>query len=257
MIMIEPISAFSDNYIWLIKETSGPLSIVVDPGDATPVLQTLQHQHLQLDAILITHHHFDHTGGIETLKEAFPNIPVYGPDSSPCDSITHRQRNNDTLSLLNNTLNLSVLEIPGHTLDHIAYYNDQWLFCGDTLFSAGCGRVFEGTMEQMHQSLHRLCQLNDHTAIYCGHEYTAANLAFASTVEPNNADIQAAIQLTQQKRSQNQPSLPSTIKREKRINPFLRTTQASVISAAQNQSGRVLSHPVEVFAELRLWKDQF
>lgn len=253
---VEPISAFADNYIWMLGD--GLRAVVVDPGDATPVLKILRERGLSLEAILITHWHPDHSGGIAALC-AQRKVPVYGPaaEAGKIKGLSHPLREGSRVRLDGLNVALETLEIPGHTLGHIALHAAGLLFCGDTLFSAGCGRLFEGTAAQMHASLSRLAALPDSTAVYCGHEYTLANLAFAAAVEPDNAEIAVAIEQVKRLRADNQATLPSTIGHEKRINPFLRCAEASVRTAAERHTGTVLANDVEVFAALRRWKDGF
>jgi hydroxyacylglutathione hydrolase len=255
MVSVLHVCAFEDNYIWLIGGRSWGDVAIVDPGDAEPVLAALQARHLTPVAILCTHHHNDHVGGVAELLQHF-SIPVYGPAREAISNLTHRLKNGDRVPLPELECEFTVLEVPGHTAGHIAYFGEGLLFCGDTLFSAGCGRLFEGTAEQMHASLSRLAALPD-TAMYCGHEYTAANLRFAATVEPDNQDIAAHIRRVQTQRAQNLPTLPSTIGLELRINPFLRTDVPTVRRAAEAHAGQRLATNVNVFAALRQWKDGF
>lgn len=255
-IEIQAIPAFNDNYIWAIVQTEQKQVWLVDPGDAAPAFEFLAAKKLNLAGILITHHHFDHYNGTEALAEKF-HIPVYGAAHEKNPGITHPVSDHDQISLFDEELQFKVLTIPGHTLEHIAYYSSKHhlLFCGDTLFAAGCGRVFEGTPEQMYQSLMRLKNLPEQTKIYCGHEYTLANLKFAQTVEPDNLAIAKRIQITQQLRENNLPSLPSLIELEKKTNPFLRCEFSDVIAAAQQRRETTLNNPVEIFATLRHWKN--
>lgn len=250
------VHAFKDNYVWLIRGRSPTHVAVVDPGDAQPVLDFLTREHLTAAAILCTHHHADHVGGVAELTRAYP-MPVYGPARERIDGVTHRLKEGDIVTLTELGLAFRVLDIPGHTSGHIAYTGHDLLFSGDTLFSAGCGRLFEGTAEQMHDSLNRLAALPESTAVYCGHEYTLANLQFALTVEPNNAHALACRAEAQERRQHGEPTLPSTIGRERRVNPFLRTTLPGVRAAAEHQAGQRLQDEVEVFAALRRWKDGF
>lgn len=255
--IIHAIPAFRDNYIWWLQ--GNDQQVVVDPGDAAPVIDALESQNAQLDAILITHHHPDHTGGIKALQARYPDVTVWGPDNPSIPGITHALKDGDLINLAGMTF--AVLAVPGHTLDHIAFYAqpddaEPILFCGDTLFSSGCGRLFEGTPEQMFQSLQRLAALPDTTRVYCTHEYTLANLAFAQAVEPDNSDVQARLDEVQRYRASEQPSLPSTLSLEKRVNPFLRCNLAAVQAGVSSQS-QVTSTPQQVFTALRAWKDSF
>jgi len=257
MLTITPIPAFTDNYIWAISTAGENKIAVVDPGDAQVVENYLSDNNLTLAAILITHHHHDHTGGVAELM-AHRDIPVYGPSDSPFKGSTVKLRNNDQFELLGNTF--SVREIPGHTLDHISYWvnnGQSQLFCGDTLFLAGCGRLFEGTPKQMLQAMDYFNTLPDNTEVYCTHEYSLANLDFAAAVEPDNNDIQLTIQRCKQLREQNKPTLPTSIAEEKKINPFMRTQHESVVHAAGLFSAKKPHSAVEVLAAIREWKNQF
>lgn len=255
-IAIEPIAAFTDNYIWCLH--NGEQAWVVDPGEAPPVLTFLTDKRLHLAGILITHHHPDHTGGIGALLEAFPALTIYGPHNSKIAGLTQQVKEGDVATVLD--LRFSVLEIPGHTLDHIAYFSTDTdsptLFCGDTLFAAGCGRVFEGTPPQMLNSLQKLSELPVLTSVYCGHEYTLSNLRFALTVEPDNAAGRERNTQATALRAQNKPTLPSTLGLELATNPFLRCRMPSVQSAAR-QHGAENENPATVFAAIRAWKDKF
>jgi hydroxyacylglutathione hydrolase len=232
--------------------------VVVDPGEAEPVLRWLATQGLTLGAILVTHHHWDHTHGIGGLRKHRP-VPVYGPawESQPIEALSHPLRDGEHAKVDCIDADFNVIGIPGHTLGHIALHGHGMLFCGDTLFSAGCGRLFEGTAEQMHASLQRLASLPADTRVYCGHEYTEANLAFALTVEPDNAAAREHLAETRRTRHAGLPSLPSRIDLEREINPFLRCGVQSVKRAASAQSQRPTETDVEVFAALRAWKDHF
>jgi hydroxyacylglutathione hydrolase len=245
---IFPIPAFKDNYIWVITTDSSNSCIVVDPGNAKAVINALHEKKLNLIAVLITHNHWDHTNGINELKTKF-NATVYGSANSHLDNIDIRLKEHDLVNINELNFKFSVLEIPGHTLDHIAFYNNEVLFCGDTLFSAGCGRLFEGTPAQMLDSLRKLKQLPSTTQVYCAHEYTQNNIKFALHIEPNNNYLKNKIV--------NLPSLPSTIKEELLINPFFRTQEPSIITAASKHAKKELTSEVDVFAAIRHWKDDF
>lgn len=258
MLEIHNVPAFDDNYLWLIHHQGSQNAYVIDPGDAVPVEAALASHGLILKGILVTHHHADHTGGIGALTKN-RDIPVYGPDSEKISHITDPLKDGETLSLEGGLIEFTVLAVPGHTLDHIAYYNqsDEALFCGDTLFAGGCGRMFEGHAEQMHQSLQKLAQLPGSTRVFCAHEYTAANLKFAQAVEPDNQDLQNRITATRQLRSSDRPTVPSLMQQELGTNPFLRVTCPSVIQAAEHYNKAQLREPYQVFGALRGWKDNF
>ena len=251
------VPAFADNYIWLVCAPGGNKVAIVDPGDADPVIDALDARQLEPVAILCTHHHGDHVGGARELCARYKNLPVYGPASERITAMTDPLREGDRAVLPELGLAFDVLDIPGHTAGHIAFVGHGLLFCGDTLFSAGCGRLFEGTAEQMHASLGKIKALSDDTRIYCGHEYTAANLRFAATVEPDNDAIQEHMAVVRHLRDADSPSLPSNVGLERRINPFLRSDQESVHRAAEAHAGHRLSTETEVFAETRRWKDGF
>lgn len=252
---IFPIAAFDDNYIWCIHNDQH--AVVVDPGDAEPVLNYLRTHNLVLSAVLITHHHRDHTGGIPKLASALPNLPIIGPRGGHIRGITKSVSQGDTVTLPLLNLTLQVMEVPGHTLDHIAFFGHGALFCGDTLFSAGCGRLFEGSPEQMLHSLNKLKRLPDSTKVYCTHEYTLANVKFALAVEPNNSALQQYANWAQEKRNNNKPTLPSNLLEQKAINPFLRAHELSVKHAAEAYCEKSLRDDVAVFTAVRRWKDEF
>ncbi|MBU2711609.1 hydroxyacylglutathione hydrolase [Zooshikella harenae] len=259
MLSISPIPAFNDNYIWLISETKTNKAWVVDPGDAKVVIDTLQEKQLQLEGILITHHHFDHVGGLKALKKLFKPV-TYGPKSDAIHDIDVPLSADDTLTVLEHTF--KVIAVPGHTLDHIAYFseshlNQPVLFCGDTLFAGGCGRLFEGTAQQLYQSLQQLTLLPANTLVYCAHEYTQNNLAFAHAVEPDNTELNKRRQHVAQLRNHHQPTLPSTIADELSTNPFLRCAEPSVKHRCESHIQQDLVSPIDVFATLRRWKDHF
>ncbi|RUO22641.1 hydroxyacylglutathione hydrolase [Aliidiomarina iranensis] len=282
---IAPISAFDDNYIWSItasnsnngssvakqpsanenpramednaisKNATTPC-VIVDPGDAEPVFQWLKDNNCTVSAILVTHHHYDHTGGVNALKDHF-NCPVYGPHSSKTDVVTQPLKEGEQIALLDEQLVLDVIQCPGHTLDHIAFYGAPYLFCGDTLFAGGCGRMFEGEPTEYLESLNKLAALPADTQIYCAHEYTLANLTFAAAVEPNNQAIQQRIAEVKALRAQDKPTLPAELALEHATNPFLRTHLPSVQQAAEQHSGKVFNTNPEVFACIRDWKNNF
>lgn len=252
---IIPIPALTDNYIWMIVDDAGETAWVVDPGDASPVIHVLNQYGLSLAGILITHHHADHCGGVPALLHYSAGIPVFGSHKSPNPHISHRLQESD--EIVSTAFQFKVIEIPGHTLDHIAYYGNNCLFSGDTLFSAGCGRIFEGTAQMMWDSLDKLEQLDGETELYCGHEYTLANLMFAQYVEPNNLAIQKKIEQVKHRLSEGKSTLPSLLSEEKSINPFLRCRVPDIICAVEKYAGKKLKNGVEVFAYLRELKNNF
>lgn len=256
-INIITVPAFTDNYLWLFHRQGEQDAYIVDPGDAKPVIAALQQHHLHLSGILITHHHPDHTGGIGALL-SYQTVPVYGPAGGSVPQVSHPLKQNDALTL-DNGLGFQIFEVPGHTLDHIAYFSAEaeLLFCGDTLFAGGCGRLFEGTADQMYQSLQTLSRLPGSTRVYCAHEYTLANLAFAKAVEGDNRALLARIEADSQRRQQHIPTVPSTIDLENATNPFLRSHIPAVADAARQHSGEPLSTPAEVLGAVRAWKDVF
>jgi len=256
VVKISAIKAFSDNYIWLLLSQDGQSCAVVDPGDATPVIQTLDEMGVNLEYILITHHHFDHTGGANDLASR-TGAQIFGPSREAQGVVQHPLVEGDMVELPKIDATYQVIDIPGHTLGHIAYYGGQQVYCGDTLFAAGCGRVFEGTNAQMLDSLGKLAGLADETAVYCGHEYTLANLQFALAVEPNNPDIQSRFQQVSRFREQNINTLPSNIGLEKATNPFLRCHTDAVKRAAEQYLGKKVGTLVEIFGIIRDWKNRF
>ncbi|VAX10350.1 Hydroxyacylglutathione hydrolase [hydrothermal vent metagenome] len=255
MLEIRSIQAFEDNYIWLLKNRGSAMAAVVDPGDAAPVLELLEHDQLGLGAILITHHHGDHTGGIGGLKAAFPDAVVFGPASEHIDGISHPVDEGAEIILPGIDARFTVLDMPGHTAGHVAYFGEGVLFCGDVLFAAGCGRVFDGTMEEMANSLQRISQLPPGTQLYCAHEYTLANLGFARWVEPQNQEILERHQAVQTLRDTGKACVPSLLSLELKTNPFLRTMVPGVVAAAETWAGQPLADSVAVFKALRTWKD--
>ncbi len=252
-----PLPALTDNYVWLLHD--GHQALVVDPGDAQPVFDALQREGLQLKAILVTHHHADHVGGVDALRNA-TGARVYGPSRERIPEPLQRLSQGDTVDELG--LRFVVIDVPGHTAGHIAYYcadidGAPLLFCGDTLFSAGCGRLFEGTPAQMLDSLDRLAALPGNTRVCCTHEYTLSNLKFALAVEPGNADLIHYATQCETLRADHQPTLPSTLAQELKINPFLRTREPTVTDAARAHAGHEADGEVGVFAVIRQWKNEF
>ena len=279
MLEIVPIPAFADNYIWALLRDGR--CVVVDPGDAAPVFAFLAARHLTLDAIVITHHHADHVGGIAALTARWP-VPVYGPAAENIVGVTHALAEGDQVALPNFVDEpFRVMEVPGHTSGHIAYVSGDILFCGDTLFAAGCGRLFEGTARQLHASLMRLAALPDATRVFCTHEYTLSNLRFALAVDgDNNALVERGF-VEQERRSRDVPTLPSTIALERATNPFLRCAEPALMQSARDHASKVpdergtapskantapseasqqtsdFSDPANVFALLRQWKNTY
>lgn len=255
MIQITALPAFTDNYIWLLQDPDTRRCAVVDPGDAAPVQAWLaDHPGWALSDILITHHHHDHVGGVEQLKKA-TDAKVFGPASEKIPARDVALKDNDRINVLG--WDFEVFAVPGHTLGHIAFYHDGVLFCGDTLFAAGCGRLFEGTPEQMYTSLSRLAALPEQTRVYCTHEYTLSNLRFAVAVEPDNRHTADRLADVTQKRQAGIITLPSTLALEKLTNPFLRTGETSVKDKVDERNGLQDRAPSAVFAALRAWKDTF
>lgn len=253
LLNIVPIPALKDNYIWLIIDIASNRCLIVDPGDAEPVLKALQALSLKPVGILLTHHHFDHTAGVKELLKN-DTMPVFGSMQEKISSVTNPLVGEETIQVEN--MAFAVLPISGHTHGHLAYYGRESVFCGDTLFTGGCGRVFEGTMSEMYASLQRLAALPPTTKIYCGHEYTTANLAFAALVEPENRDLQQRIKDTHQMRTRGLPTVPSLLALERATNPFLRCEEAAVKKAVETYYGQTLNTPEEVFGALRKWKNE-
>jgi hydroxyacylglutathione hydrolase len=272
MISITAIPAFNDNYFWLLSQDK--MAVVVDPGDAAPVVEHLKSNQLILSGILITHHHADHVGGVKQLKQLY-QCPVWGPKNDPVEHLDFECEQDDVIHIAALSLDLKVLEVGGHTKGHIAYFAEQTaaidnsLFCGDTLFSGGCGRLFEGTPSQMWQSMKKILALPDSTLLYPAHEYTLANLTFAQNVEPGNQALSNYLDKVKRLRQQNQPSLPALLSVERAINPFLRVEQASVKQAAAQYTDNNLANnstytkdgnklsAEQTFAIIRRWKDVF
>ena len=255
MLKVSRVAAFKDNYIWLLH-TPGNESLVVavDPGDAAPVTRHLDDHDLTLAGILTTHHHRDHVGGVATLVAEW-QCPVWGPAREDIPCRTEALHEGDTIDVFG--MCFTVLDVPGHTAGHIAYYGEGMLLIGDTLFAAGCGRLFEGTPEQMQHSLAKLLQMPPETLVYCAHEYTLANLAFARAVEPDNEALAARERYARTQREAGEATIPSRLGDEFATNPFLRWDDPAVIAAAGREAGQTLTTPVAVFATVRRWKDGF
>ena len=263
MLTAQAVPAFNDNYIWLIRYPDKPQAAIVDPGDAEPVITAIQTEGLEPIAILITHHHWDHVGGIADLLSHYPQLPVYGPANETIPHLTHPLTEGDTVRLDALNAEFRVMDVPGHTAGHIAYYHPHanvkdrsgLIFVGDTLFAAGCGRLFEGTPAQMYDSLSRIAALPDTTQVYCAHEYTTDNLVFARIAEPDNTALQERQDAVRQQRAQGLATVPSLLGVEKATNPFLRSEQTDIIHAAEAFAGHKLATGAEVFVVVRHWKD--
>ncbi|MGB2739478.1 MAG: hydroxyacylglutathione hydrolase [Cognaticolwellia sp.] len=260
-IKISMIKAFSDNYIWAISSNSGQKLALVDPGDANVCIEFIEQHKIQLSTILITHHHADHVGGIKKLLEYCKNkqwpLTVYGPESENIPHCDVALNESHTVKLADFDLEFKIIDLPGHTSGHIAYLSQDNLFCGDTLFSGGCGRLFEGTASQMLSSLEKLSALPERTHVYCAHEYTQANLNFALTVEPCNSELVHYYNQVLQKREQDIPTIPTSIMLEKKINPFLRCHEPSLMTSASEFSGDAVTDKLKAFTIIRAWKDNF
>jgi len=254
MLVIHAVPAFKDNYIWMLE--NGREAVAVDPGDDAPVEEFLAARKLRLAAVLATHHHADHVGGLPALVRHW-KCPTFGPAREVTATLDRRLTEGDRFIVPELGIELATLDIPGHTAGHIALVGGGMLFCGDTLFACGCGRLFEGTPAQMVDSLGKLARLPAHTRVYCGHEYTLANIRFAQAVEPANARLAVRRERDEARRGRGEPTLPSTIGEELETNPFLRCGEPEVVAAAERRAGHVLAGPTEVFAEIREWKNAF
>jgi len=259
-IQLRAVRAFQDNYIWILHQ--GDQAIVVDPGEANPVLAYLQKHQLNLKALLITHHHGDHVGGVQALKQLYPQCTVYGPAKEKIPLCDHGLNGGQQLSFPDLGVEFQVIDVPGHTAGHIAYFgtspkNEPFLFCGDTLFSIGCGRLFEGTAAQMLASLEKLSALPADTLVCCAHEYTLSNIRWALAVDPDNPALNQYHEQAQQLRQNDEPTVPSTLALELKANPFLRTESATIVASAAQYAQQPLNHPRDVFATLREWKNNF
>ena len=256
MLNVSPIPAFDDNYLWLLERQGYNGCAIVDPGDADPVIEAIEQRGLELDAILITHKHGDHVGGIEALKKRWPQAVVYGPRNEPISALEVRLGEPESVHLEGLELDFEVLDVPGHTEGHIAYYGHGMLFCGDTLFAGGCGRVFSGTHQQLSRSLQKIADLPGETMAYSAHEYTLANLGFAQWVEPDSEALQQRQQRDEAKRAEDVPTVPFPLATELDTNPFMRTDQEAVIRAAERWAGKSLADRDAVFHAVRDWKDK-
>jgi len=255
-IILKPLPSLSDNYIWVIINTINSTAVIIDPGAAAVCVNYLKQQNIRPVAILATHRHWDHVDGIERLVQKY-DIPVFGPATEYIPCLTKPLTSNDSFSIPELKLDFQVMDLSGHTAGHIGYLTDNMLFCGDTLFSAGCGRLYDGTAEQLHATIQRIAKLPPETTIYCGHEYTLDNLRFAQAVEPDNAAVQSRVEEVEALRAKNLPSLPSSLENEMRYNPFLRTDKENIMKTVAQHSGQKIDNSEDCFRYLRLLKDRF
>lgn len=256
MYQVDAIPAFSENYLWALHNNQQSCAIV-DPGQSEPVLEYLKDNQFTLTEILITHHHADHIGGVKQLLEHFPDCHVYAPNTQRFQAFSTGVDGNSKIQLKATGQSLSVIELPGHTRDHIGYFDQQKAFVGDTLFSVGCGRLFEGSPEQMLTSLEKLAALHDETLVYCAHEYTMANIQFAKTVNPNNSDLMEYERQVIERRNDNQPTIPTKLATQKLVNPFLRCNDPDIVHQLLTQNALLEKNKTSYFTELRAWKDRF
>lgn len=257
MLIPIPIAALSDNYIWILRQADNKEVVIVDPGEVAPVIEALDTADLRPVAVFVTHHHGDHVGGLKDLCDLHPDIPVHGPAGETIGGVTERLREEDRVHVGALETTFEVIETPGHTNGHISFVGGGVVACGDTLFAGGCGRVFEGTPEQMHASLQKLANLPEDTLVCCGHEYTVANLTFAEAVEPGNHVIHERLERARGARAADLPTVPFRIGEELQTNPFLRCDEPEVRASAERRAGRELSRASDVFAVLREWKNSF
>lgn len=254
VVEISPIQVLGDNYVWILGAADSERVVVVDPGSGPPVVAELKARGQQPAAILLTHHHGDHVGGVASLLDRWP-VPVYGPARESIAEVSRPVRGGDRVDFPALGVILDVIDVPGHTIGHVAYVGDGFVLCGDTLFAGGCGKIFEGTAEQMVSSLDALGSLPATTSVFCAHEYTESNLRFAAEVEPDNPALIRRRKQVGELRAAGLPTVPSTVAEELRTNPFLRCDVPAVAEAAERRAGRTLSDRVEVFAVVRAWKD--
>jgi len=253
------LKAFKDNYIWILHSNKSNHNsiIVIDPGEAEPVISYIKNCHLYLEAILLTHHHHDHTGGVANLLIHYPQTPVYSSRVDHVPGVNHHVQEGQSIELLHFEHSIDILEIPGHTLGHLAYIYNGALFSGDTVFSIGSGKIFEGSAKQMYDSLEKIKKLPPETLLYCGHEYTLANIRFAQEVEPHNLLLQAYTKKIQNLINQNQSTLPSLLATELQLNPFLRCEEPTIVSQAERYAKKSLPDAIAVLSALREWKNHF